>query len=545
MHEPHRPAADAHPTSPADQPGRARSPVVWLLIGLLSLYGLACVVGWPQGGRDQVVAAQRAEAAHDQVANLAHQQNEASAPAAAADDHGVHPSAPPPATTLPFVLLLAAIAIFPLTPGISHWWEHNHNKLLVAGLLAAITLGYYTFLHHQPVDLHFPTHALIDPAATGPSWPTAGAVLTNALCAEYIPFIALLFALYVVTGGVRIEGDLVATPTTNATFLALGATMASFIGTTGAAMLLVRPLLETNKERKFVAHTLVFFIFMVCNCGGLLLPIGDPPLFLGYLEGVDFLWTLNLWKPWLFTNAVLLAVYWVWDTVFAHPREAPRDLARDERQTSPLMIRGLWPNAPIMAAVIAAVALLDPAKPFPGTDWHPWVFLREAVLVGLVLLSLLGGDSSIRTANGFTYGAILEVAALFLGIFICMQPALAILHERGASLGLDSPRSFFWASGALSSVLDNAPTYLVFFNAAQALPSAGATMAGVDVGRLAAVSLGAVFLGAMTYIGNGPNFMVKAIAEQSGVRMPSFFGYLLYSFGILLPVFVLVSILFL
>jgi len=198
-----------------------------------------------------------------------------------------------------------------------------------------------------------------------------------------------------------------------------------------------------------------------------------------------------------------------------------------------------------MAAVIAAVALLDPAKPFPGTEWHPWVFLREAVLVGLVLLSLLGGDGKVRAANGFTYGAILEVAALFLGIFICMQPALAILHERGASLGLDSPRSFFWASGALSSVLDNAPTYLVFFNAAQALPATGATMAGVDVGRLAGVSLGAVFLGAMTYIGNGPNFMVKAIAEQSGVRMPSFFGYLLYSFGILLPVFVLVSILFL
>ena len=195
--------------------------------------------------------------------------------------------------------------------------------------------------------------------------------------------------------------------------------------------------------------------------------------------------------------------------------------------------------------MIAAVALLDPAKPFPGTDWHPWVFLREAVLVGLVLLSLLGGDGKVRTANGFTYGAILEVAALFLGIFICMQPALAILHERGASLGLDSPRSFFWASGALSSVLDNAPTYLVFFNAAQALPATGATMAGVDVGRLAGVSLGAVFLGAMTYIGNGPNFMVKAIAEQSGVRMPSFFGYLLYSFGILLPIFILVSILFL
>ena len=198
-----------------------------------------------------------------------------------------------------------------------------------------------------------------------------------------------------------------------------------------------------------------------------------------------------------------------------------------------------------MAGVIAAVALLDPAKPFPGTTWHPWIFLREAVLLALVGLSLALGSGEVRSRNGFTYGAILEVAALFLGIFICMQPALALLHEHGASLGIDSPREFFWATGALSSVLDNAPTYLVFFKAAQSLPATGATMAGVEVGRLAAVSLGAVFLGAMTYIGNGPNFMVKAIAEQSGVKMPSFFGYCVYSFGVLLPVFILVSLLFL
>jgi Na+/H+ antiporter NhaD/arsenite permease-like protein len=242
---------------------------------------------------------------------------------------------------------------------------------------------------------------------------------------------------------------------------------------------------------------------------------------------------------------VLLAVYWLWDTLFAHPQEKARDLARDAQQTTPLAIRGLWPNLPLMVAVIAAVALLDPAKAFPGTDWHPWVFLREAVLAGLVLVSLLLGEERIRSDNGFNYGAILEVAALFLGIFICMQPALAILHERGASLGLSSPRSFFWASGSLSSVLDNAPTYLVFFKAAQSMPSEGLTMAGVEVGRLAAVSLGAVLLGAMTYIGNGPNFMVKAIAEQSGVKMPSFFGYCVYSFGVLLPVFILVSLLFL
>jgi Na+/H+ antiporter NhaD/arsenite permease-like protein len=198
-----------------------------------------------------------------------------------------------------------------------------------------------------------------------------------------------------------------------------------------------------------------------------------------------------------------------------------------------------------MAGVIAAVALLDPAKAVPGTTWHPWMFLREAVLLALVAASLAFGSPGVRRRNGFTYAAILEVAALFLGIFVCMQPALALLHEHGAALGIDSPRAFFWATGALSSVLDNAPTYLVFFKAAQSLPAAGATMAGVDVGRLAAVSLGAVFLGAMTYIGNGPNFMVKAIAEQSGVRMPSFFGYCVYSFGVLLPVFILVSTLFL
>ena len=198
-----------------------------------------------------------------------------------------------------------------------------------------------------------------------------------------------------------------------------------------------------------------------------------------------------------------------------------------------------------MAAVIAAVALLDPSKAVPGTAWHPWMFLREATLLALVAASIVLGSPDVRRRNGFSFGAILEVAALFVGIFVCMQPALALLHERGASLGIDSARAFFWATGALSSVLDNAPTYLVFFKTAQALPAVGATMADVAVDRLAAISLGAVFLGAMTYIGNGPNFMVKAIAEQAGVRMPSFFGYLLYSFGVLLPVFAAMSFLFL
>ena len=543
MHDP----TSSHTAASRAAGGRAAAAVIAGIAALLAGYVAAAALGWPQHGRDLLVAAQGGHAAAP-----------ADDPTAPADDstvpgagHEEQPgghaagTAPPVATAIPFALLLAAIAILPLTPGAAHWWEHNHNKLLVAGVLAAVTLGYYLASHRHAVDLHFPAHAVVPPAAAGPSWGTAGAVLANALLSEYVPFIVLLFALYVITGGVRIQGDLEATPTVNTAFLAAGALAASFIGTTGAAMLLVRPLLETNRERRIVAHTVVFFIFIVCNCGGCLLPIGDPPLFLGYLEGVDFFWTLSLWRPWLFTNGVLLAVYWLWDTFWAHPHERQTDIARDERLAGPLTVSGLWPNAPLMAGVIAAVALLDPAKPLPGTAWHPWIFLREAVLLALVATSLLFGRQAIRDRNGFTYGAIVEVAALFLGIFVCMQPALALLHEHGASLGIDSPRAFFWATGGLSSVLDNAPTYLVFFKAAQALPAAGATVAGVDVARLAAVSLGAVFLGAMTYIGNGPNFMVKAIAEEAGVRMPSFFGYCVYSVGVLLPVFVLVSLLFL
>jgi Na+/H+ antiporter NhaD/arsenite permease-like protein len=502
---------------------------VWGILLIGAGYMAALLAGWPQYGRDLLVGAQAAhdDRGHDGEAGL-HADN-----------------SPPPLTVLPFAILLAAIAILPLVPSLAHWWESNTSKLLVAISLAAITLAYYTLFHGHPVELHFPAHAVVAPAASGPSWGLARAVLTNALLSEYVPFIVLLFALYTITGGVRIEGDLVATPLVNTAFIGIGALAASFIGTTGAAMLLIRPLIDTNSERRRTAHTIVFFIFLVCNCGGCLLPIGDPPLFLGYLEGVDFLWTTSLWRQWLFTNGALLAIYWAWDTFFAYPREAARDIARDERLVSRIRIGGLWPNAALLAGVIAAVALLDPAKAFPGTSWHPWIFLREIVLLGLVAISLLLGSHAIRLKNAFGYTAILEVAALFVGIFICMQPALALLHEHGASLGLSSPRSFFWATGALSSVLDNAPTYMVFFKAAQSLPSNGVTMADVEVGRLAGVSLGAVFLGAMTYIGNGPNFMVKAIAEQSGLKMPSFFGYMLYSFGVLLPVFAVMSYLFL
>lgn len=528
---------------PVSRTGSAASSLTLAAIGLVVAgYLVAVLAGWPQYGRDLLVAAQASH--HAPAAAEGHAGDHPHLADHPADHHGPGP-APPVFTVLPFGALLALVAILPLIPALAHWWEHNSSKFLVAAILAAVTLAYYLVFHEHAIERHFPAHGIVSPAAGGFSWGLAGTVLLNALCSEYIPFILLLFALYTIAGGVRIEGDLEATPTVNTAFIGLGALIASFIGTTGAAMLLIRPLLETNRQRRQVVHTVVFFIFLVCNCGGCLLPIGDPPLFLGYLQGVPFFWTLSLWREWLFVNAIVLAIYWAWDTFLAHPRESLRDRSHDVGTARSLRISGLWPNGPLVAGVIAAVALLDPSKPLPGTEWHPWIYLREATLLSLVGLSLLLGSSEIRRRNGFSYFAILEVAALFVGIFICMQPALAILNERGADLGISSPTGFFWVTGGLSSVLDNAPTYLVFFKTAQSLPAAGPVEAGVDVGRLAAISLGAVFLGAMTYIGNGPNFMVKAIAEQAGVKMPSFFGYILYSCGILLPVLAAAAFLFL
>jgi Na+/H+ antiporter NhaD/arsenite permease-like protein len=438
-------------------------------------------------------------------------------------------------------LLLAAIAVLPLIPATQHWWESNLNRFKIASGLGVLTLAYYAVAHSEPVAGHWPVHHVVQPADAAIDTGFVQTILENAMLSEYVPFIVLLFSLYTISGGIRIEGDLRAHPLTNASFIAAGGLLASFIGTTGAAMLLIRPLLETNQERKKVAHTVVFFIFIVCNCGGCLLPIGDPPLFLGYLEGVPFTWTLGLWPQWLFVNGLLLLTYLAVDQLYYYPHEELRDIQRDAMQIRRLRFRGLALNAPLLTGVVLAVALLDPSKTLPGTSWHPWMYLREVVQLGLVATSLWWGSEEIRNANSFNYHAILEVAALFFGIFICMQPALQILSVYGGELGLRTPPAFFWATGALSSVLDNAPTYLVFFKTAQALPSGSETtlVAGVDEAILTAISLGAVFMGAMTYIGNGPNFMVKAIAEKSGVRMPSFFGFMVYSCGVLLPVLLL------
>jgi Na+/H+ antiporter NhaD/arsenite permease-like protein len=424
------------------------------------------------------------------------------------------------------VALLLSIAFLPLIPVTAHWWEHNRNRLVVSALLASVTLLYY---------------AVADGLAS------VTTVLQHAVLAEYVPFIVLLFSLYVISGGICLRGDLPAHAGTNTCFLGAGALLASFIGTTGASMLLIRPLLQTNSQRKHVVHTVIFFIFLVSNIGGTLLPIGDPPLYLGYLRGVYFLWTLHLFVPWLVAVAFLLGLYYVVDS-FAYRREAPKDIRRDEAQRIPLAIHGKI-NFVYLLGVVLCVALLDPQKEFLGL-FRPFLFLRELVMLGLVALSLRTTSPAVRQANRFNYHAILEVAALFIGIFICMQVPIAILHAKGPHLGLDEPWHFFWATGALSSFLDNAPTYVVFFETATVLPGGGSALDLVGGGTIAeplliGVSLGAVFMGAMTYIGNGPNFMVKSIAEQSGIRMPSFFGYTLWSVTILAPVFVAITLIFL
>jgi Na+/H+ antiporter NhaD/arsenite permease-like protein len=401
---------------------------------------------------------------------------------------------------LPFGALLLCIAVLPLVA--PHLWESNLRKLVLSLALALPVLVLY--LRENPAALH---HAAYD----------------------YASFMILLGSLFVITGGIFLEGDLQATPATNAAFLGGGALLASLIGTTGASMLLVRPLLQTNRERKHVTHTVIFFIFLVSNVGGCLTPLGDPPLFLGYLAGVPFTWTLRLAPAWSVTCGALLAIYFVWDRR-AYSTEARQDLMRDRLEVRPLRMAGKE-NMGLLLAVVASVALLK--APY-----------REAAMIGATLLSYALTQKELREANRFTFGPILEVAALFAGIFVTMLPALDLLRARGAELGVRAPWHYFWTTGTLSSFLDNAPTYLTFLALAQ---GQGLTpqVVGVSHEVLMAISLGAVFMGANSYIGNGPNFMVRSIAEERGVPMPSFGAYMAYSAAILLPVFVVVTLIFL
>ncbi len=415
-------------------------------------------------------------------------------------------------SVLPFALMLLAIALVPLRW--PHFWERNANKGIVSAALGV------------PVALYVLTH---DPHLL---WHTA---------LEYVSFIALLGALFTISGGIVLRGDLRATPAVNTGFLAVGALLANLIGTTGASMLIIRPLLQTNSERKHVGHIPILFIFVVSNCAGLLTPLGDPPLFLGYLRGVPFFWTLRLLPEWLFVVSILLVVFWVLDTR-AVARESAASLAFDLARQAPLRLAGAH-NFLYLGGVVAAV-LASPALPEALRD-----VVRLAVMAAMTLLSLRTTPSDFRRDNGFTFGPITEVAVLFAGIFATMIPALEILRVRGAELGIAAPWQFFWLSGTLSSFLDNAPTYLTFASLAQSLgpgSDAAVQLAGgpVSATLLTAISAGSVLMGANSYIGNGPNFMVKAIAEEQGVAMPSFGGYMLWSGAILIPIFLVMTFVF-
>jgi Na+/H+ antiporter NhaD/arsenite permease-like protein len=462
----------------------------------------------------------------------------AAQPAAHGDTH-----TPGFLATLPFIAILLSIAILPLVHRTHHWWEQNRSKLMVAAVLGGLTLGYY-FLRGYGIG-----HGdhVSEPGAR-----TVVSVLEHALLDEYIPFIVLLFSLYVISGGIVVRGDIQATPRNNTIILAIGGVIASLVGTTGASMLLIRLLLKTNSERRRVVHTVIFFIFIVSNVGGTLLPIGDPPLFLGYLRGVPFLWTLHLWKEWAFMLAALLVIYYLWDR-WAYRHETVGRIAEDVSHIEPIHVAGLL-NFLWLGIVVLAVATLDPAKPFPGTDWHPPRFLREGIQLAMVGMAWVTTSGVLRRENQFNFVAIGEVACLFIGIFITMQAPLEILHAIGPTLGergFNQPWQFFWATGILSSFLDNAPTYVVFFQTADTMvhaPGPGILQllggAYLSTDMLVAISCGAVFMGANTYIGNGPNFMVKSIAEQSGVKMPSFFGYMVYSGMVLIPLFIAMTLLF-
>ena len=438
-------------------------------------------------------------------------------------------------TVSPFIVILLGIALLPLFS--SHWWESNLNKGVISTLCSLPVLAYLVSL--GPLGMEVLAEVLKD----------------------YYAFIILLVALFTISGGIYLEGNLKASPIVNTAFLGLGAILASFIGTTGAAMLLIRPLLNTNRERKFKKHIFIFFIFLVANIGGSLLPVGDPPLFLGYLFGVPFFWTLRLWPLWLTEVAILLVVFYLWDTR-AYSKESPADIRRDIKAETQLKVHGLI-NGVLILGVLGSVVLL---KNYPyGAYSINLAWMQQPAMILLALVSFArdhrekekarkGGHTHFKTPrenNFFTFSPMIEVAVLFIGIFITMIPAICLLKAHGAETGVKHAWQFFWMSGGLSSFLDNAPTYATYFALGQGVTKGllasggGFSVIEANTGPIAenilmAISAGAVFMGANTYIGNAPNFMVKSICEEAKVKMPSFFGYMAYSIGILIPSFLLI-----
>ena len=474
-------------------------------------------------------------------------------------------------TVVPFVGILLSIAICPLIN--AHWWEKNIGKVALFWSLA------FTI-----------------PAAVFWGLGNAWYSLLHIMLLDYVPFLTLVAGLFVVAGGINIGGTLPNTPLANSVMLAIGASLASIVGTTGATMLLIRPIISANKDRNMKTHTIIFLIFLVSNIGGVLTPVGDPPLFLGFLHGVPFFWTLGLFADWLFNVAFLLVLYFAIDGYFFRKHKLDMEAMNvnsqkykelsfseqlkemlsfehndeehgDQKIKASIKIIGLQ-NLLFLAGILAAVifsgvcaqhpVFFDKIHNLPRglvvMTHHdhellvPYInMIRDGFIILMAICSLKFTSKEIREANSFTWGPVEEVGILFAGIFATIIPALAILGAHGKELGLTEPWQFFWATGLLSSFLDNAPTYLVFTSLASQLGSTVGVvtdMGIIDENLLKAISAGAVFMGANTYIGNAPNFMTKAIAEENGVPMPSFFGYMLWSGLILIPLFILNTLLF-
>ena len=421
-----------------------------------------------------------------------------------------------PYLMIPFVVMLLSIALMPLI--FPRFWGKNIYKLLFVLVISV------------------PTAIILSHAGLGYE-------LAHQILYDYIPFISLLTALYVVTGGIHIHYTTTPRPIVNAAIMFIGYGLASLVGTTGAAMLLIRPLLEINRDRTYKIHTILFFIAMVANCGGVLTPLGDPPLFLLYLRGAEFSWFQTLFPQWAFVGSVLLFVYVAIDTYIWKRKEIIGVRPRSENEEDePIKISFSGAvNLFYLSAILLAVAFVNPHEiPAMEAKDAPWYmrFLREIILGVITIFSIISTKRRVRKANHFSWEPIMEVAILFIGIFVTMTPALIFLNENAAALGIDQPWQFFFASGTLSSFLDNAPTAVAFHTVAEGLPTVENVpyVAGVPESLLSAIALGSVFFGAMTYIGNGPNFMVTAVAENDGVRMPSFFGYIFkFSLIILLP----------
>lgn len=438
---------------------------------------------------------------------------------------------------IPFIGLLLCIAVMPLAK--AEWWEKHQGKMVAL----------WAVLFILPFAALFGAGAAVE-------------TVLECLINDYLTFIVLLFGLYCVAGNITLDGDLVGSPRVNVLMLIIGTLLSSFIGTTGASMLMIRPIIKMNAWRKKRAHIMVFFIFLVSNIGGCLTPIGDPPLLMGFSRGVPFTWSLHL-LPVLIVNMIVLLIMFY----FIDRREYCRDIAHGRHPVirtagTKITLKGMH-NLIFLVMIIAAVILSGVLPKLPafqnaqgevfsipvyGEVSFPVSSLIEVILILVAaFLSFRTTKKEIRMANHFTWGAIKEVGILFVGIFITMQPALMILKQVGANLGLSKPFEMFWVTGALSSFLDNTPTYLVFLTTAGAMNFSEGIATAVGIlpqTMLLAISCGAVFMGANTYIGNAPNFMVKAIADENGIRMPSFFGYLWWSVRFLIPVFILDMLIF-